>query len=301
VRFELLTSTPLSPTEGSGTFVAIDGLARGLGKLGHGVAVRPLGARTGIHTLDRWLYNVGVALAPPAADVVVGVDLDGFLWARRRARPRFVVMLKGIIADELRNERGVVRALLTVQARWERRNTERADRVIVASRYSAAVAGEVYGIPPEKLAVVPEPIDLAEWRRRFAAAPERECIDPGVQFETQAMSLINCECKRIPTRIFAKRVCEEIGPWFNGRTVECVTVPADLKDDHVHPCSPGLLKDGPDAGFGSFGVRPQPFGCVFKPGHPHAARLMFAGKHLSAAAGHDQRCREQDDDTQSME
>jgi glycosyltransferase involved in cell wall biosynthesis len=173
VRFELLTSTPLSPTEGSGTFVAIDGLARGLGKLGHGVAVRPLGARTGFHTLDRWLYNAGVALAPPAADVVVGVDLDGFLWARRRPRPPFVVMLKGIIADELRNERGVVRALLTVQARWERRNTERADRVIVASRYSAAVAGEVYGIPPAKLAVVPEPIDLAEWRRRFAAAERR--------------------------------------------------------------------------------------------------------------------------------
>lgn len=173
MRFELLTSTPLSPTEGSGTFVGIDGLARGLAQLGHGVAVRPLGARTGFHTLDRWLYNAGVALAPPAADVVVGVDLDGFLWARRRSRPRFVVMLKGIIADELRNERGVVRALLTVQARWERRNTERADRVIVASRYSAAVAGEVYGLPPEKLAVVPEPIDLAEWRRRFAAAERR--------------------------------------------------------------------------------------------------------------------------------
>ncbi|MEK7385116.1 MAG: glycosyltransferase family 4 protein, partial [candidate division NC10 bacterium] len=173
MRFELLTSTPLSPTEGSGTFVGIDGLARGLAQLGHGVAVRPLGARTGFHTLDRWLYNAGVALAPPAADVVVGVDLDGFLWARRRSRPRFVVMLKGIIADELRNERGVVRALLTVQARWERRNTERADRVIVASCYSAAVAGEVYGIPPEKLAVVPEPIDLAGWRRQFAAAERR--------------------------------------------------------------------------------------------------------------------------------
>jgi hypothetical protein len=33
---------------------------------------------------------------------VLGVDLDGFMWARRRARP-FVASLKGIIADELRN------------------------------------------------------------------------------------------------------------------------------------------------------------------------------------------------------
>ena len=167
MRFEFLTSTPLSPTEGSGTFVAIDGLVRGLELLGHAVTVRPLDVRTGFHTFDRWLYNARVALAPPAADVTVGVDLDGFLWARRRRGP-FVVMLKGIIADELRNERGVVRALLAVQARWERRNTARADRVFVPSRYSASVAREVYDIPPAKVVVVPEPIDLADWRRRFA-------------------------------------------------------------------------------------------------------------------------------------
>jgi glycosyltransferase involved in cell wall biosynthesis len=82
-----------------------------------------------------------------------------------------VVALKGIIADELRNERGVVRALLGVQARWERRNTQRADRVIVPSRYSAGIAAALYGVPDARIAVVPEPIDLAEWRRRFDAAP----------------------------------------------------------------------------------------------------------------------------------
>jgi glycosyltransferase involved in cell wall biosynthesis len=169
VRFAFLTSTPLSATEGSGTFVAIDGLVRGLVLLGHEAVVRPLDIRTGFHTFDRWLYNARVALAPPVADVTVGVDLDGFLWARRR-RGRFVVMLKGIIADELRNERGVVRALLGVQARWERRNTARADRVFVPSRYSASVAHDVYDIPTSKLVVVPEPIDLADWRRRFAEA-----------------------------------------------------------------------------------------------------------------------------------
>ena len=169
MRFELLTSTPLSPTEGSGTFVAIDGLVRGLATLGHTVAVRPLTLRTRFHTLDRWLYNLDVARRPRAADVTVGVDLDGFLWARRRRGP-FVVMLKGIIADELRNERGWVRVLLSMQARWERLNTARADRVIVPSRYSASVAREVYGIPEAKLAIVPEPIDLADWRRRFADA-----------------------------------------------------------------------------------------------------------------------------------
>ena len=179
MRFEFLTSTPLSPTEGSGTFVAIDGLVRGLSMLGHTVAVRRLDTRTGFHTFDRWLYNARVALTPPAADVTVGIDLDGFLWARRRRGP-FVVMLKGIIADELRNERGWVRRLLAVQARWERSNTAHADRVVVPSRYSASVAHDVYDIPRSKLVVIPEPIDLVDWRRRFAEAARARAARPTV-------------------------------------------------------------------------------------------------------------------------
>jgi glycosyltransferase involved in cell wall biosynthesis len=179
VRVAVLSSTPANPTEGSGTFVALDGLIRGLTRLGHAVALRPLRLRTGFHTLDRWLYNVDALVRPPAGDVVVGVDLDGFLWARRRRCP-FVVALKGIIADELRNERGWTRMLLGVQARWERANVRRADRIVVPSRYSAGVAAEVYGIPSERLAVVPEPIDLAEWRRRFAAAARRTSTRPTV-------------------------------------------------------------------------------------------------------------------------
>jgi glycosyltransferase involved in cell wall biosynthesis len=176
----MLSSTPASATEGSGTFVALDGLIRGLTRLGHEVTYRPLGVRTGFHTLDRWLYNADAAARPPRGDVVVGVDLDGFLWARRRGPARFVVALKGIIADELRNERGWVRTLLGVQARWERANVHRADRVVVPSRYSAGVAADVYGIPPGRIAVVPEPIDLAEWRRRFAAAERRVSSRPTV-------------------------------------------------------------------------------------------------------------------------
>ena len=153
--------------------MGIAGLAQGLAQLGHQVSVRPLGRRTGFHTVDRWLYNAGVALRPPReTDLVLGVDLDGFLWARRRNLP-FVASLKGIIADELRNERGLVRALLTQQARWERRNVERADLVMVTSRYCAEVAQREYGVPPDWLAVVPEPIDLEVWDDQFWRAPRR--------------------------------------------------------------------------------------------------------------------------------
>jgi glycosyltransferase involved in cell wall biosynthesis len=109
----------------------------------------------------------------------VGFDLDGFLWARRRALP-FVASLKGIVADELRNERGWVRVLLGVQARWERTNTRRADLVVVTSRYQADVAGRVYGVPASRLAIVPEPIDLPRWLGDFERAPRRSRSGPTV-------------------------------------------------------------------------------------------------------------------------
>lgn len=135
--------------------------------------LRPLRFRSGFHTLDRWLYNVGIAWSPPeGVDLVYGVDLDGFLWARRRSLP-FVVSLKGVIADELKNERGWVRVLLAIQARWERLNARRADIVIAPSRYSADVARREYGVAAEKIAVVPEPIELDRWTLLFAAAAPR--------------------------------------------------------------------------------------------------------------------------------
>ena len=130
--------------------------------------------------MDRWLYNAGVVLSPPrGADLVVGFDLDGFLWARRRSLP-FVASLKGIVADEASNERGWVRRLLGIQARWERENTRRADLVVVTSRYSAEVAQREYGVPAARLAIVPEAIDVERWQADFARAPRRHRTGPTV-------------------------------------------------------------------------------------------------------------------------
>jgi glycosyltransferase involved in cell wall biosynthesis len=229
VRFAFLTSTPLSPTEGSGTFVALAGLVRGLARLGHDVGVRSLRLRTRFHTLDRWLYNAAVALAPPAADVVVGVDLDGFLWARRARRAPFVVALKGVIADELRNEQGWVRALLSVQARWEGANCRRADRVVVPSRYSAGVTAEAYAIPQEKIAVVPEPIDLAEWRRRFAEARRGPVTRPTVLAVARMYPR-----KRLSDLLQAAVLLRERIPRVQVRIVGQGPESARLRDLHAH-------------------------------------------------------------------
>ncbi len=179
MKFSFFTSTPWSPTAGSGTFVGIRELERALVRLGHTVEIRPLRLRSGFHTLDRWLYNAALALRPPAADVAVGFDLDGFLWGRRRRVP-FVASLKGIIADELQNERGWTRRLLSIQAAWERQNVAQADRVLVTSEYCARVAERCYGVSPAKIAIVPEPIDLEDWEARFARAPRRAAERPTI-------------------------------------------------------------------------------------------------------------------------
>jgi hypothetical protein len=78
---------------------------------------------------------------------------------------------KGLVADELRNERGGVRVLLEVQARWARRNLHRANRVIVTSRYCAGIAQEARR-PRRASPWCPSP-STGGWDRRFAEAARR--------------------------------------------------------------------------------------------------------------------------------
>ena len=154
MRIAVLTSTPLDPREGSGTFVALAGFEKGLEALGHTVEIRPLGRRTGFHTLDRWLYNVAVRRDPPLdADLVVGCDLDGFLWARRRGRRPFVVMLKGIIADKLKLTPQVAtsRDAASMIAKIK---TEHADGIVLIVGHSNTLPGliKAFGGPDVKIA-----------------------------------------------------------------------------------------------------------------------------------------------------
>ena len=59
---------------------------------------------------------------------------------------------------------------MSVQARCERLHVQRAPRVLVTSAYSAAQAMKFYGLR-KRPAIVPELIDLEEWRRMLAAHP----------------------------------------------------------------------------------------------------------------------------------
>jgi glycosyltransferase involved in cell wall biosynthesis len=155
----------LNIVRGSGTFVGISVLASALEALGHTVDYESPTRHCPIYTLERLWFNH--TLRPSSAhDLTVGFDMDGY----RIAGPRHIASLKGVIADEVRFERGFTRATMSVQARCERQHALRAARVLVSSRYSGDRAHEFYGLQ-QAPAVVPELIDLASWRRTLAESP----------------------------------------------------------------------------------------------------------------------------------
>ena len=166
VRIRFITSTPLDIRRGSGTYVGMQVLARALETLGHTVAFETPPWRTPIYTLDRLLFNARLR-ASAEFDLTVGFDMDGY---RIASAPGHVAALKGVIADEVRFERGATRLTMSMQAARERTHVRRAARVLVTSEYSATRARELYGLD-RMPAVVPEPIDLAEWRRLLAIYP----------------------------------------------------------------------------------------------------------------------------------
>jgi len=166
VRIRFLTSTPLDVQRGSGTYVGIHVLAKALERLGHVVEFSTPRVRLPVYTCERLWFNWWVSRGP-GFDLTVGFDMDGY---RIAGGPSHVASLKGVIADEVRFESGLTRLTMSVQARYERLHVERAARVLVTSRYSGERAREFYGLR-ELPAIVPELIDLGEWRRLLSLHP----------------------------------------------------------------------------------------------------------------------------------
>jgi glycosyltransferase involved in cell wall biosynthesis len=166
VRIRFITSTPLDIRRGSGTYVGMSVLARSLQGLGHAVEFETPRIHLPVYTAERMLFNA--QLRPSAGfDLTVGFDMDGYRIAGARGH---VAALKGVIADEARFESGAARLTMSLQAHCERLHVERAGRVLVTSRYSAERARELYGLERAP-AVVPELIDLAQWRRLLESNP----------------------------------------------------------------------------------------------------------------------------------
>ncbi len=128
-----------------------------------------------VYTIERlWFNELLRGRDFSGFDAVIGFDLDGYSV---RANSH-VACIKGVIADEMRFERGLTRLTMAIQARYERKHVRRANLVLTTSRYAAQRIRLLYNLPrtPE---IVPELIDLAAWRELFARNPARR-VSAGV-------------------------------------------------------------------------------------------------------------------------
>lgn len=173
VKVRFITATPLNVIEGSGTFVGIDLLARSLRALGVEVELVTPRVRFPIFTARRLAFNQMLRFRNDGGyDATIGFDMDGYTVAGRDGGTH-VASIKGVIADEMRFEKGLTRATMGIQAACERVHVCRATRVITTSQYSAERVEEFYGLARPPL-IVPEMIDLEGWKRLSGSVVPRD-------------------------------------------------------------------------------------------------------------------------------
>jgi glycosyltransferase involved in cell wall biosynthesis len=168
MKVAFLDSWLQGSAQGSGTAVGIGGLEHALRGLGHEVTrLSPRSPRPSDLTVRRLLFNVRLPalLRSRRYDLIVGFDIDGFLWSGRASATPYVVSVKGVLAEEALQETGRWRWLLWGLSRLERRNARRAPLVLTTSDYCRRAIVRHYGVPEGRVRLVPEGIDLARWQR----------------------------------------------------------------------------------------------------------------------------------------
>lgn len=167
-RLQFITAIPLDVTRGSGCFVGIRTLRKGLLSLGVEVDQVTPKIYSPVFTVGRILFNEQLRRSHFEGDATVGFDLDGYCIAGSGGIPH-IAAIKGVLEDAVRFESGFTKLSIAFQAKLEKLHARRADRVITISRYCAHRIEELYGV--RNAIVVPELIDLEAWAKRFANNP----------------------------------------------------------------------------------------------------------------------------------
>ena len=117
MRISFIIGTPLNLAQGSGTFAGLVTLAKALRREGVEIEIIAPKLRLPVFTAQRLLFNEQLRSRRwDRSDLTVGIDMDGYRIAGRTGKPH-VASIKGVIADEMRFERGATRATMSIQAR----------------------------------------------------------------------------------------------------------------------------------------------------------------------------------------
>ena len=168
-RIVFITGTPATVREGSGTYVGISALRKALIAIGLEVELiaPPLHLRSAFVRL--WFnYRARTLMQALRPDAIVGFDLDGVFLSPRNVLD--VACIKGVVAEELRFEKGIERVSLLIQSYFERQRVQHAGRVLTTSHYAALTLENCYGLSAGEVRIVPELIDLAHWQAALGRA-----------------------------------------------------------------------------------------------------------------------------------
>jgi glycosyltransferase involved in cell wall biosynthesis len=169
-RIVLITGTPANVRDGSGTYVGISALQKALLALGvEVVLIEPSSPLRSAFSRLWFNYRAKRIAQVPGADAIVGFDLDGLFLSPNGALD--VACIKGVLAEELKFEKGLARANLRLQSWFEGRRVRQASRVLTTSHYAAHSLEKRYGVPAREVRIVPELIDLAHWQAALGQFP----------------------------------------------------------------------------------------------------------------------------------
>jgi glycosyltransferase involved in cell wall biosynthesis len=159
LRLAIVNSWPVDVIAGSGTATFFGAFVSGLQAAGYDVDLITPNFDTSNYvqaTLRRFLFNTELRTDPhiQAADVVIGFDYDGYGLDPAR-RPTMITSALSVYGDVIRWESEPYRTIVEAQAFFDQVAMERADHITIGSQYAKARIVALYGIPPEKITVIP--------------------------------------------------------------------------------------------------------------------------------------------------
>ena len=164
MRVALLCSEPLDLRRGSGTAAALHALRTALRLQGVPTALVVPRRLWRSGTLTRAQFNATLSAGSLRPfDAVLGLNGDGHTIAAQLNVP-FVVLIKAFYAGAAAYERFPTKQLLRLHARWEALGAQRADAVVVPSKFAADQVVQQYHVASAAVHVIPEPFDAAAWR-----------------------------------------------------------------------------------------------------------------------------------------
>ena len=173
----IATCWPDSVAAGSGTTVSQNALVSALALAGEEAKLLCTSrfGRTLSEVASREQANA--ALDFDGCEAVIGIDGEGWQWAASPARSApYVAFCEAVLTEVLPYETGDSARVLAKQAEWEAGAARIADAVVARSNFAADRVADSYGVPRDRITVLPIPFDVDTFRASLPRLPKEALV-----------------------------------------------------------------------------------------------------------------------------